>query len=234
MRETALDPALSGIQTAASIVGELALTPLADPTPLAWDKMGGLLPVVVQDAETLQVLMLGYMNQAALDESMLTGKVTFYSRSKQRLWQKGETSGHYLQLVDITPDCDGDCLLARVKPAGPVCHRNTISCFGTEDAPGLGLLARLVQIIQQRQEMRPEGSYTVQLLDAGTRRIAQKIGEEGVEVALAATCQEPNDLNNELADLLYHILVLLCHKTIPLTDCLDVMRQRMLDYGGTA
>jgi len=230
MRETALDPFTAQSQTETAEIDVIAAQALTEPQALAWDKMGGLMPVVVQDSDTLQVLMLGYMNHSALLETFRTGLLTFYSRSRQRLWTKGETTGHNLQLVELTPDCDNDCLLATVKPAGPVCHRHTTSCFGSQDAPGLGLLARLVQVIQHRQHTRPSDSYTVELMNAGTNRIAQKIGEEGVEVALAAVAQSANELNNEIADLIYHLLVMLCHKEIPFSDCLEIMRQRLQDY----
>ena len=173
---------------------------------LDWSKGGGLLPAIVQDADSLRVLMLGYMDAAALQATRDSGEVTFYSRSKQRLWKKGETSGHVLTLVSIDVDCDGDTLLVLARPNGPTCHLQRPSCF--PDAPGseLGTLAALVR---RRDAARPEGSYTTRLLEAGIRRIAQKVGEEGVETALAAVAEDDDALLGEAADLAFHLLVLL-------------------------
>ena len=173
---------------------------------LAWDKQAGLLPAIVQDADTLRVLMLGYMDRAALQATIDSGRVTFFSRSRQRLWAKGEASGHHLALVAIEADCDSDTLLVQARPAGPTCHLGTQSCFAT--APG-DALAELDRLVASREQARPAGSYTTQLFEAGVRAIAQKVGEEGVETALAAVVQDDAELLGETADLLYHALVAL-------------------------
>ena len=173
---------------------------------LDWDKQQGLLPVIVQDANNLQILMLGYMNREALTTTQKEKLVTFYSRSKQRLWKKGETSGHVLTVVSIEADCDNDTLLIQAIPAGPTCHLNRASCF--EAAPR-NFIADLDALLEQRQQTMPENSYTTKLFQSGVRRIAQKVGEEGVETALAAVAQDDNDLLNEASDLVYHLMVLL-------------------------
>ncbi len=188
-----------------------ALKPSFDPATLDWAKQDGLLPVIVQHAATLQVLMLGYMDRSALDATLASRRVTFFSRSRQRLWIKGESSGNFLDLTGIEIDCDSDTLLVRALPHGPTCHLGTQSCF--PDAPG-NFLAELDAMIDARVRERPPGSYTTRLLDAGIARIAQKVGEEGVEVALAAVTGASEDagtdtLLDESADLVYHLLVLL-------------------------
>jgi phosphoribosyl-ATP pyrophosphohydrolase/phosphoribosyl-AMP cyclohydrolase len=190
---------------------------------LAWDKQNGLLPAIVQDAATHRVLMLGYMDRAALEATLTIGKVTFYSRSRARLWMKGETSGHTLELVSVEADCDSDTLLVQATPNGPTCHRGTTSCF--TDAPG-DFLAELDALIAKRHAERPQGSYTTKLFDEGIRRIAQKIGEEGVETALAAVVQDDAALLGEAADLLYHLTVLLRARGLGLNDAVDVLRDR--------
>ena len=184
-----------------------------------WNE-AGLVPAVVQDAVSGRVLMLGWMNEEALTRTVESGRVHFWSRSRQALWKKGETSGNELHLRSVTLDCDGDAVLVQADPAGPTCHTGEISCFfeplvertGAPDgaeAPELGpALSALTRIVRERAASRPEGSYTAALLKAGTRRIAQKVGEEGVEVALAAT-QSREEVVNESVDLLYHLLVLL-------------------------
>lgn len=182
---------------------------------LAWDKQDGLLPAIVQDAATLRVLMLGYMDRAALVATLASGQVTFYSRSKQRLWTKGESSGHVLALVSVDVDCDADTLLVQARPHGPTCHLGRASCF--PDAPGDGL-AELDALIAQRERERPQGSYTTRLFEGGIRRIAQKVGEEGVETALAAVAQDDDALLGEAADLLYHLLVALRARGLALDD----------------
>lgn len=190
---------------------------------LAWDKQDGLLPAVVQDAETLRVLMLGYMNREALEMTLACRHVTFFSRSKGRLWTKGERSGHVLKLVSIETDCDADTLLIQAHPQGPTCHLERTSCF--PDAPG-SFLGDLDALIAQRERERPVGSYTTKLFEGGIRRIAQKVGEEGMETALAAVAQEDTDLLGESADLIFHLLVLLRARGLSLREVENLLRQR--------
>ncbi len=190
---------------------------------LAWDKQDGLLPAIVQDANTLQVLMLGYMNREALEATQKEKFVTFFSRSKQRLWKKGETSGHVLAVISIEADCDNDTLLIRAIPAGPTCHLNRASCF--ENAPG-DFIAKLDALLEQRQREMPEGSYTTKLFQSGVRRIAQKVGEEGVETALAAVAQDEKDLLNEASDLVYHLMVLLRSRGLSWNAVQENLKQR--------
>ncbi len=197
-----------------------------DSAELAWQKGGGLLPAIVQHAASGKVLMLAYMNEDALELTLQSGLVTFYSRSRQQLWQKGESSGNHLRLIDIQVDCDRDTLLVQVLPAGPVCHLLTPTCFGDQQWPEQAFIAELEQIIQQRAGADPEYSYTAQLLAGPVRRLAQKVGEEGVETALAAVSQGPDELMSEAADLLYHLLVLLNKKDIGLSDVCRILQQR--------
>ncbi len=193
---------------------------------LAWDKMDGLLPAIVQDAATRQLLMLGYMNRDALDATLASGAVTFWSRSKARLWRKGETSGNVLKLVGVTPDCDGDALLVLAEPVGPTCHLGTASCFGGEQAPGIGWLAQLSRIVAARAGADPAESYTARLLADGPMRMAQKVGEEGVEVALAAVARDRTDLSEEIADLVFHLVVLMQARRVGWDEVAAVLRQR--------
>ncbi len=193
---------------------------------LNWEKMGNLMPAIVQDSDTLQVLMVGYMNQEALATTVETKKVTFFSRSKNRLWQKGETSGNGLNLVSVIPDCDLDSLLILARPEGPTCHRNTESCFGEEKAPGVGFLSKLSKIIDDRFEKQPPESYTTKLIQQGLDRMAQKVGEEGVEVVIAAKNEAKEPLKAEAADLLFHLLVLLRARNIALSEVTDLLRSR--------
>ena len=193
---------------------------------LAWAKMSGLLPAAVQDADTGQLLMLGYMNRVALAATLSTGKVTFYSRSKQRLWQKGETSGNTLALRSVTPDCDNDALLVRAVPAGPTCHRGTTSCFGEGEAEGPGFLAALARIVATRAAADPKDSYTARLLQEGPQRIAQKLGEEGVELALAAVARDKEGCVEDTADLLYHLTVLMQARGYGWDDVAEVLKAR--------
>ena len=177
----------------------------------------GLLPVIIQDNTTLAVLMLGYMNKEAFEKSLLEQRVTFYSRSKGRLWTKGETSGHFLQIVSMAADCDADTLLIRVDPMGPVCHRNTYTCFtkeGDTTAETEGFVRRLQQIIQERRRNMPPNSYTTQLFTKGVNKIAQKVGEEAVETVIEAVAGNKEAMIYEVSDLVYHLLVLL-----QATDC---------------
>jgi phosphoribosyl-ATP pyrophosphohydrolase/phosphoribosyl-AMP cyclohydrolase len=194
-----------------------------DASRLDWGKGDGLLPVIVQDADNLRVLMLGYMNREALQATLAGGRVTFYSRSKQRLWTKGESSGHVLELVSLTSDCDDDTLLVLARPHGPTCHLQRASCFPRAPA---AFLSELDVLVAERERARPPGSYTTRLFEEGVRRIAQKVGEEGVETALAAVAQDENALLGESADLLYHLIVLLRARGLSLADAVDVLRQR--------
>ncbi|MDQ3494557.1 MAG: bifunctional phosphoribosyl-AMP cyclohydrolase/phosphoribosyl-ATP diphosphatase HisIE [Pseudomonadota bacterium] len=194
-----------------------------DPGALDWGKGDGLLPAIVQDAHSHRVLMLGYMDRAALAATLASGRVTFFSRSRGRLWIKGEHSGHFLSLVAIEADCDADTLLVRAEPAGPTCHLGRASCFAHAAGSVLGDLDRRVA---QRERDRPVGSYTTALFEAGTRRIAQKLGEEGVEAALAAVSQDEAALLDEAADLAYHLLVLLRARGLGLTQLEGVLAAR--------
>ncbi|RUO78045.1 bifunctional phosphoribosyl-AMP cyclohydrolase/phosphoribosyl-ATP diphosphatase HisIE [Idiomarina seosinensis] len=190
---------------------------------LDWDKMDGLLPCTVQHPLTGEVLMLGYMNRDAVSASLESAKVTFYSRSKQRLWTKGESSGNVLQLHGIYADCDNDALLVQAIPHGPTCHLGTRSCFAEAPAP---LLQQLDELLASRKDADPEHSYTAKLFAAGVKRAAQKVGEEGVEVALAAAVRDQKELVNESADLLYHLLVVLQASDTNLEAVLRVLQQR--------
>lgn len=201
---------------------------LQDIDGLAWNRMNGLLPAVVQDAFDGRLLMVAYMSPESLTHSLETGLVTFWSRSRQELWTKGETSGNRLRLAAVHADCDGDCLLVQARPEGPACHRGTDTCFDGEQpvAPDLAFLAALERLIAQRDVERPADSYTTRLFEAGVKRIAQKVGEEGVETALAATAGEPEELLDESADLLYHLLVLLRARNLTLADVLATLAAR--------
>jgi phosphoribosyl-ATP pyrophosphohydrolase/phosphoribosyl-AMP cyclohydrolase len=212
-----------------------------------WNKADGLVPAIVQDASNGSVLMLGYMDRAALSATLARGRVVFFSRSRQRLWEKGETSGNFLQLVDVRADCDADTLLLRALPAGPVCHTGSTTCFG--DAPAavaaplttaapraaaappiapapLGFLLQLEQLIAQRIADAPEDSYTARLYASGVRRVAQKVGEEGLEVALAGAGEPDAALVAESADLLYHLLVLLRSRGLALAAVIAELQRR--------
>ena len=192
---------------------------------LDWAKTDGLIPAIVQDATSGQVLMLGYMDQEALAVTLDTGKVTFFSRSKGRIWTKGESSAHWLHLVDISTDCDSDALLVLARPDGPTCHRGTVSCFSPLEHKW-NFLRSLEVLIQSRRHADPDTSYTAQLFARGTKRIAQKVAEEGVETALAATVKDKEELKNEAADLVYHLLVLLADANLELADVIDILRAR--------
>ncbi|WP_380179152.1 bifunctional phosphoribosyl-AMP cyclohydrolase/phosphoribosyl-ATP diphosphatase HisIE [Kalamiella sp. sgz302252] len=192
---------------------------------LDWEKTDGMMPAIVQHAVSGEVLMHGYMNQQALAKTLETGKVTFWSRTKQRLWTKGETSEHFLNLVSITPDCDNDTLLVLVNPVGPTCHRGTSSCFSPA-ASDWTFLYQLEQLLAERKHADPKSSYTASLYASGTKRIAQKVGEEGVETALAATVNDRHELTNEASDLIYHLLVLLQDQDLNLSAVIDNLRQR--------
>tara|TARA_R110002124_G_scaffold9088_8_gene46980 strand:- start:673 stop:1293 length:621 start_codon:yes stop_codon:yes gene_type:complete len=197
-----------------------------DPDTLDFAKGNGLIPVVVQDADTLQVLTLAYMDRVALDETIASGEATFFSRSRGGRWRKGETSGNRQTVVTITPDCDGDALVLAVRPMGPACHLGTTSCFGDADAPGLGRIARLEATIAKRAGADPAKSWTARLLAEGPKRVAQKVGEEGVETALAGAAGPDEELCSEAADLIYHLLVLLRVRNLVFQDVLNVLAQR--------
>lgn len=192
---------------------------------LAWDKMDGLLPAMIQDRASGTLLMLGYMNQEALRATLASGYATFFSRSKHRLWQKGETSGNRLRVASIHEDCDGDALLVRADPEGPTCHLGTTSCFGGANE-GPGWLAELTNVVAQRVASGDPASYSARLIAEGPARIAQKIGEEGVEVALAAVTRDAAGCAEEVADLLYHLTVLMQAKGFGWSDAVAVLQAR--------
>jgi phosphoribosyl-ATP pyrophosphohydrolase/phosphoribosyl-AMP cyclohydrolase len=196
---------------------------------LDWSKGDGLLPAIVQDARTGRVLMLGYMNPATLRETLTGGRVVFFSRSRGERWLKGETSGHYLEVLQVSADCDSDALLILASPIGPTCHLGTTSCFDgahPTDAQQLGFLGILEKTIAQRMVEQPEGSYTARLVAQGPSRIAQKVGEEGLETALAAVTRDDAGVIGESADLLYHLMVLLKSRNLSLADVARELQAR--------
>ena len=199
---------------------------VSDIDKLDWDKSDGLLPAIVQHWRSGTILMLGYINRAALSQTLQSGKVTFFSRSKQRLWCKGETSGHYLEFKSACSDCDADAILVLAEPHDPTCHRGTASCFGDDAAPRLSVLSDLEDVIAQRDRERPAGSYTTHLFESGIRRIAQKVGEEGVETALAAVAQDDASITSEAADLIYHLFILLRARGVGFGEVADVLTSR--------
>lgn len=191
-----------------------------------FEKGGGLVPAIVQDAHTEQVLMLGYMSAESVAKTQESGLVTFYSRSRNTLWTKGETSGNTLAVESIALDCDRDTVLVRAVPAGPTCHLGTTSCFGDKAPEGLGFLAYLEDLIEARKTADADNSYTASLLQGPLRRAAQKVGEEGVEVALAAVAESDEKLTSEAADLLYHLMVLLAAKDVTLANVVAELKAR--------
>jgi len=199
-----------------------------DVQALDWAKTNGLMPAIVQDAFDGRVLMQGWMNPEALANSLDNGVVTFWSRSREALWIKGETSGNGLQLIAVHADCDNDCLLVLAQPQGPTCHRETDTCFDNRRPvrPQLAFIAALERVVAQRAAERPEDSYTTRLFEAGVKRIAQKVGEEGVETALAAVAGDRDELADEAADLLYHLLVLLQASDLSLEDVVQTLESR--------
>ncbi|HUK02495.1 MAG TPA: bifunctional phosphoribosyl-AMP cyclohydrolase/phosphoribosyl-ATP diphosphatase HisIE [Steroidobacteraceae bacterium] len=208
----------------------------ADIARLDFGKGDGLLPAIVQDGESGAVLMLGYMNQDALRATLERRRVVFFSRSKQRLWEKGETSGHHLELESIEADCDADTLLVRARPLGPACHTGTRTCFGDaahSEAEQLAFLARLAGIIESRIQDRPEGSYTARLYAQGTQRLAQKVGEEALEVALAAAAETDDKVIGEAADLLFHLLLLLKSRNLSLPRVVAELEARHAAKSGS-
>ncbi len=195
-------------------------------TELAWDKMDNLIPAIIQHAATGAVLMQGYMNQDSLTATLETGKATFFSRSKQALWVKGETSGNFLEVQQVLTDCDNDSLLIACLPIGPSCHLGTESCFPEQKLTQQNFLSQLEQVIEQKKGEDPKESYTAHLFSRGTTKMAQKVGEEGVEVALAAVAETKEDLLGECADLFYHTLVLLADQKIELSEVMAVLQER--------
>ncbi|HCG6169125.1 TPA: bifunctional phosphoribosyl-AMP cyclohydrolase/phosphoribosyl-ATP diphosphatase HisIE [Vibrio parahaemolyticus] len=193
-----------------------------------WEKVDGLVSAIVQDFQSSQVLMMGYMNQDALAKTGETGQVTFFSRTKERLWTKGETSGNVLQLVNISLDCDNDTLLVRVNPIGPTCHTGTTTCWDgdAQEESQMVWLHQLEQLLAARKSADPDSSYTASLYARGTKRISQKVGEEGVEVALAATSGDKAELVCESADLIYHLLVLLQDQGLSMNDVVNKLKER--------
>lgn len=191
-----------------------------------FDKTTGLVPTIIQDSKTKNVLMLGYMNQEAFDKTVATNKVTFFSRSKQRLWTKGEESGNFLELVSIKNDCDSDTLLVQVNPQGPTCHKGTDTCWNTENNQEFGFLSDLEQVIQDRKETPNDTSYVASLFKKGINKIAQKVGEEAIEVVIESKDNDDDLFLNESADLLFHYLILLQAKGFKLNDIVDVLKTR--------
>jgi phosphoribosyl-ATP pyrophosphohydrolase/phosphoribosyl-AMP cyclohydrolase len=196
---------------------------------LDWKKGDGLLPAIVQDAFSGRVLMLGYMNQEALSQTLERGRIVFFSRSRQALWLKGETSGNYLDLVEVSADCDNDALLLLASPKGPTCHKGTESCFADASATrsqGLAFLSRLESVIENRIAEKPEDSYTARLFAQGPSRIAQKVGEEGLETALATVTRDDNGVLTESADLVFHLLILLKSRNLSLAQVVRELQSR--------
>lgn len=193
---------------------------------LDFEKTGGLIPAIIQDNETNKVLMLGYMNQQALDKTHETGKVTFFSRTKQRLWTKGEESGNFLNVISIKDDCDHDTLLIKVKPVGPVCHTGADTCFEEKNKEDILFLKHLQQFIEKRHQEMPEGSYTTSLFQSGINRMAQKVGEEAIETVIEACNGTDDRLIYESADMLYHLIVLLTSKGLSIEDLTRELKKR--------
>ena len=193
---------------------------------LDFEKMGGLIPAIVQDNNTNKVLMLGFMNEEAYEETKETGKVTFFSRTKNRLWMKGETSGNTLQVVSMMVDCDNDTILIKANPAGPVCHTGAETCFGEKNVEDIMFLKYLQDFIEQRRQEMPEGSYTTSLFLKGVNRMAQKVGEEAVETVIEATNGTEDGFIYEASDLIYHLIVLLTSKGLRLEDLARELKKR--------
>ena len=202
------------------------LVTLENSQELAWDKMDNLLPAIIQDAATGAVLMQGFMNEEALKATLTSGKATFFSRSKQRLWMKGESSNNTLDVQQVLADCDKDCLLIAANPNGPTCHLNTTSCFPEEKLSQQNFLSHLERFVDKRANDPVEESYTAKLLSRGTNKVAQKVGEEGVEVVIAALAETKEDFLGECADLFYHTLVLLKDQNVELSEVMEVLQTR--------
>jgi len=193
---------------------------------LNFEKVGGLIPAIIQDNETNKVLMLGYMNEEALQKTKETGKVTFFSRTKQRLWTKGEESGNFLNIVSIKDDCDHDTLLIKVNPVGPVCHTGDDTCWGEENKEDILFLKYLQHFIEKRYKEMPEGSYTTSLFQSGINRMAQKVGEEALESVIEACNGTDDRLIYESADMLYHLIVMLTSKGLSIEDLAKELQKR--------
>ena len=192
-----------------------------------FDKMNGLVPAIIQDANTKNVLMLGFMNKEAYDKTVATGKVTFWSRSRNCLWTKGETSGNYLELVNIQNDCDNDTLLVKAIPHGPTCHTGTDTCWGEENTDNpLLFIGELQDFIEKRHEEMPEGSYTTRLFNDGIKKIAQKVGEEALESVIEAVVGDNDKMVYEVADMMYHLLVMLTAKGLRIEDIANELAKR--------
>ena len=191
-----------------------------------WEKGSGMIPAIIQDADNSRVLMLGYMNREALQHTLESGRVSFHSRSRKTLWVKGETSGNFLNYISGELDCDGDTLLIKAKPEGPVCHTGMQTCFNNNTALSLEILNHLTELIKERNLNRPKGSYTSKLFKKGPYEIAQKVGEEGVELALARIKEDKSEILNEAADLLFHMMVLLESSELSIEDVCDVLTER--------
>lgn len=200
---------------------------LTDIAQIDFNKMSGLIPAIIQDAETQNVLMLGYMNEEAIAKTKETGKVTFFSRTKNRLWTKGEESGNFLNVVSIAIDCDKDTLLIKANPVGPTCHKGDDTCFEEKNtASEVEFLSYLQDFIDKRKAEMPEGSYTTSLFEKGTRKITQKVGEEAVETIIGAMANDDENFIYEAGDLLYHLIVLLTHKGYRIEDIIRELKKR--------
>jgi phosphoribosyl-ATP pyrophosphohydrolase/phosphoribosyl-AMP cyclohydrolase len=193
---------------------------------LDFNKMNGLVPAIIQDNETGKVLMLGFMNEEAYNKTVVDKLVTFYSRTKNRLWTKGEESGNFLDVISVTADCDNDTVLVKVKPRGPVCHTGADTCFNESNTGSLQFLKYLQDLIDTRKATMPEGSYTTKLFQKGINKIAQKVGEEAVELVIESKDQNDDLFLNEAADLMYHLLVLLTAKNYRIENVIDVLKSR--------
>ena len=193
---------------------------------LDFKKMNGLIPAIIQDDYTQKVLMLGFMNEEAYKKTVETGKVTFFSRTKNRLWTKGEESGNFLQVISIKADCDNDTLLIKVSPAGPVCHTGTDTCWGEENKQDIMFLKELQDFIDKRHEEMPEGSYTTSLFKSGCGRMAQKVGEEAIESVIEAMANNNERLIYEASDMIYHLIVLLTSKGLKIEDLAQELQKR--------
>jgi phosphoribosyl-ATP pyrophosphohydrolase/phosphoribosyl-AMP cyclohydrolase len=205
------------------------MSPALDIASIDFKKGDGLVPAIVQDADTGAVLMMAYMNREALERTLASRRAVFFSRSRQRLWEKGESTGHTLDVVNVVVDCDQDTLLVTAHPRGPACHKGTLTCFGDEpraNATSIAFLAKLEAVIAQRATQNPEISYTARLLEKGVNRVAQKVGEEGVEVALAGVNQSEQKVVEESADLLFHLLVLLRARGISFDKVVSELESR--------